>query len=130
MMYQEPWSKKHKKVTGGTPFSLSNSFADPLSNEELVKLSLERGDHEIVADFHKHSLVYTPNGGSLDLREEIAKFYGDDISAENIVVFTGLFKFYKCNLSFRSTNTSSDSTLSGSGRQQSTGQTAAHWGSS
>ncbi len=89
MTYQEPWSKKHKKVTGGTPFSLSNSFADPLSNEELVKLSLERGDHEIVADFHTHSLVYTPNGGSLDLREEIAKFYGDDINAKNIVVFTG-----------------------------------------
>jgi aspartate/methionine/tyrosine aminotransferase len=89
MTYQEPWSKKHKKVTGGTPFSLSNSFADPLSNEELIKLSLERGDREIVEDFHTHSLVYTPNGGSLDLREEIAKFYGDDITAENIVVFTG-----------------------------------------
>ena len=40
-------------------------------------------------DFHKHSLVYTPNGGSLDLREEIAKFYGDAITAENIVVFAG-----------------------------------------
>ena len=89
MTYQEPWSKKHKKVTGGTPFSLSNSFADPLSNEELVRLSLERGDHEIVEDFHTHSLVYTPNGGSLDLREEIAKLYGHDIRAENIVVFTG-----------------------------------------
>jgi aspartate/methionine/tyrosine aminotransferase len=89
MTYQEPWSKKHKKVTGGTPFNLSNSFAEPLSHEELVRLSIERGDLEIVADFHKHSLVYTPNGGSLDLREEIAKFYGDDITAENIVVFAG-----------------------------------------
>ena len=89
MTYQEPWSKKHKKVTGGTPFNLSNSFAEPLSHEELVRLSIERGDLEIVADFHKHSLVYTPNGGSLDLREEIAKFYGNDITAENIVVFAG-----------------------------------------
>jgi len=87
--YQEPWSKKHKAVTGGTPFNLSNSFAEPLSHEELVRLSIERGDLEIVADFHKHSLVYTPNGGSLDLREEIAKFYGDDITAENILVFAG-----------------------------------------
>lgn len=89
MTYQEPWSKKHKAVTGGTPFNLSNSFAEPLSHEELVRLSIERGDLEIVADFHKHSLVYTPNGGSLDLREEIAKFYGDDITAENILVFAG-----------------------------------------
>ena len=89
MTYQEPWSKKHKKVTGGTPFSLSNSFAEPLSHEELVRLSLERGDDQIVADFHEHSLVYTPNGGSLDLREEIAGFYGDAITAENIVVFAG-----------------------------------------
>ena len=89
MTYQEPWSKKHKKVTGGKPFNLSNSFAEPLGNEELVKLSLQRGDDEIVADFHTHSLVYTPNGGSLDLRQEIAKFYGDDITAENILVFAG-----------------------------------------
>jgi len=87
--YQEPWSKKHKAVTGGAPFNLSNSFAEPLTHEELVRLSIERGDLEIVADFHKHSLVYTPNGGSLDLREEIAKFYGDDITADNILVFAG-----------------------------------------
>jgi len=89
MTYQEPWSKKHKKVTGGTPFSLSNSFAEPLSNTELVKLSLERGDHEIVAELQAHSLVYTANGGSPDLREEIANLYGHDIGAENIVVFAG-----------------------------------------
>ncbi len=89
MTYQEPWSKKHKKVTGGTPFNLSNSFAEPLTHEELVTLSIERGDLEIVRDFNTHSLVYTPNGGSLDLREEIAKFYGDAITAENIVVFAG-----------------------------------------
>jgi aspartate/methionine/tyrosine aminotransferase len=89
MTYQEPWSKKHKKVTGGTPFNLSNSFAEPLSHEELVTLSIERGDLEIVRDFNQHSLVYTPNGGSLDLREEIAKFYGDDITAEYVVVFAG-----------------------------------------
>ena len=89
MTYKEPWSKRHKKLSVGTPFSLSNSFVEPLSNEELIKLSLERGDNEIVETFHKHSLVYTPNGGSLDLREEIAKFYQHNINAENIVVFSG-----------------------------------------
>ncbi len=89
MTYQEPWSKKHKQVTGGTPFNLSNSFAEPLTHEELVRLSIERGDLEIVADFHKHTLAYTANGGSLDLRQEIARFYGEDITAENIVVFAG-----------------------------------------
>lgn len=89
MTLQRPWSKKHKAVTGGTPFSLSNSFVEPLSNAELIKLSLDRGDQEIVDAFHQHSLVYTENGGSLDLRESIAQLYGDGITAENIVAFSG-----------------------------------------
>jgi len=35
----EPWSKKHKKVTksGGLPFNLSNSYAQPLTHQELIK---------------------------------------------------------------------------------------------
>ncbi len=89
MTFQEPWSKRHKAVTNGTPFSLSNSFVEPLTNEELIQLSLERGDQEIVEDFHKHSLAYTPYGGSLDLRQEIAGFYGPHINADNVVVFAG-----------------------------------------
>ena len=89
MAYNEPWSKRHKKVTGGTPFSLSNSFAQPLESKELIELALARSDQELVELYHNHSLAYTPNGGSADLREEIAKFYGPNISAENIVVFTG-----------------------------------------
>lgn len=94
MTFQQPWSKRHKAVTGDTPFSLSNSFVEPLSNAELIKHSLARGDNELVEELHNHSLVYTPNGGSLDLREAIAKLYGDSlyaekISAENIVVFSG-----------------------------------------
>ncbi|MBT5187875.1 MAG: pyridoxal phosphate-dependent aminotransferase [Kordiimonadaceae bacterium] len=89
MTYNEPWSKRHKKVTGGLPYSLSNSFAEPISNEELISLSLQRGDQDIVDQFHKHSLEYTPNGGSLDLLEEIAKLYGAKITAENIIVFAG-----------------------------------------
>lgn len=89
MTYHEPWSKRHKKINRGTAFSLSNSFAQPLRSDELIKLTLANGDNQLVEMYHKHSLEYTPNGGSLDLREEIAKLYGSNISAENIVVFTG-----------------------------------------
>jgi aspartate/methionine/tyrosine aminotransferase len=89
MVFNEPWSKKHKKVTFDTPFSLSNSFAEPLTNNELIKLTLERGDSDLVDQYNNHSLMYTPNGGSLDLRQEIANLYGDDIQADNIIVFPG-----------------------------------------
>lgn len=74
---------------GGLPFSLSNSFAEPLSNKELIERSLARGDQKIVDEYHDHSLEYTPNGGSLDVREEIANLYGSKITADNIVVFAG-----------------------------------------
>lgn len=50
---------------------------------------LLRGDQEIVDAYNNHPLNYTPNGGSLDLREEIAKLYGPAISPENILVFAG-----------------------------------------
>lgn len=89
MTFSEPWSKRHKSVTANTPFSLSNSFAEPLDNDELIKLSIERGDLDIVEQYNKHPLIYTPNGGSLDLREEIAGLYGPNITAEHIVVFPG-----------------------------------------
>ena len=91
MPLTEPWSKRHKKVThhGGLPFNLSNSFANPISQPELVKLSLERGDSEIVQDYNNHGLDYTPNGGSLDLREEIANMYGPSITSDNVLVFAG-----------------------------------------
>lgn len=89
MILSEPWSKKHKAVTKGTPFSLSNSFAEPLSNAELIARSLARGDQGLVDDYQNHALVYTESGGSSDLREEIAKLYGPNIGAENIVVFPG-----------------------------------------
>ncbi|MCK5350618.1 MAG: aminotransferase class I/II-fold pyridoxal phosphate-dependent enzyme [Desulfobacula sp.] len=89
MTYKEPWSKRHKSVTANAPFNLSNSFAEPLESEELINLSIDRGDLDIVEQYNRHSLIYTPNGGSLDLREEIAGLYGPDIKAENIVVFPG-----------------------------------------
>ena len=89
MIYKEPWSKKHKRVTGGLPYNLSNSFAEPLSNEELIHYSLARGDNDLVDEYNKHTLSYTPNGGSLDLREEVARFYGPQIGADNILIFAG-----------------------------------------
>ena len=91
MPLTEPWSKKHKKVTrsGGLPFNLSNSYAQPLTHQELIGYSLARGDRELVEAYNDHELGYTANGGSLDLREEIAKLYGPKIQAENILVFTG-----------------------------------------
>lgn len=89
MTYSQPWSKRHKAVTRDTPYSLSNSFAQPLTSQELIDLSYERGDEDLVNAFTQHSLDYTPNGGSLDLRHEIANLYESNISAENIVVFAG-----------------------------------------
>ncbi|MBT6330581.1 MAG: aminotransferase class I/II-fold pyridoxal phosphate-dependent enzyme, partial [Kordiimonadaceae bacterium] len=89
MTFNEPWSKRHKKEMGGLPYNLSNSFTEPLTSDEIMEFSLERGDHDIVEQYNKHSLDYTPNGGSLDLREEIAGLYGPEIGAENIVVFAG-----------------------------------------
>ena len=89
MIYKEPWSKKHKRVTGGLPYNLSNSFSEPLSNEELIKYSLARGDDDLVDEYYNHALTYTPNGGSLDLREEVARFYGPQIGADNILIFAG-----------------------------------------
>ena len=92
----EPWSKKHKKVTGSDlgpgkalPHNFSNSFAQPLSHSDLVRMTLERGDQELVDEYNNHTLEYTPNGGSLDLREEILKLYGPSIGPQNILVFTG-----------------------------------------
>jgi len=88
-----PWSKKHKKLTkassGGLPYSLSNSYAQPLTSKELLDLSRERGFTNLIDEYSNHSLEYTPNGGSMDLRDEISNLYGDNIHAENILVFPG-----------------------------------------
>lgn len=89
-MMNEPWSKKHKRVFKLCRYSLSNSFAQPLSQPELTRLTLERGDRELVREYHEHGLGYTPNGGSADLRREIAALYeSDDVTADNVLVFPG-----------------------------------------
>ena len=65
------------------------SSAEPLTHKELIELTKNRGDQHLVVLFNDHSLGYSETGGSLDLREEIAKLYGPDINADNIVVFPG-----------------------------------------
>jgi aspartate/methionine/tyrosine aminotransferase len=88
-----PWSKKHKQLgklsTGGISYSLSNSFAEPFTCKELIDWTLERGDEHLVDEYYNHDLHYTANGGSHDLLVEIAKLYGPNITAENILVFPG-----------------------------------------
>ena len=88
-----PWSKKHKAVTkanqGGVKYSLSNSYAQPLTQQELIHLTTQRGDHQLVHEYNNHTLGYTANGGSLDLRQQISQLYGPLIQASNILVFTG-----------------------------------------
>lgn len=86
MTFPTPWSKRHKLVTKNTKFSLSNSFAEPLNNTELIAWARDRGDEEIVTRYYEHALRYSENGGSYELRTEIAKLYGPEIGAENIVV--------------------------------------------
>lgn len=86
---KQPWSKKHKKAFKGSHFSLSNSFAQPLSHSELVELTKARNDQALLDDYQNHSLEYTPNGGSLDLKQEIANLYGPDIQPDNILAFAG-----------------------------------------
>lgn len=87
---KEPWSKKHKRDFRSTSFSLSNSFADPLSQQELVRLTEARQDFSLLRAYQTdHSLDYTPSGGSLDLKEEIAKLYGPNITPKHILVFPG-----------------------------------------
>ena len=87
----KPWSAKHKRVTkhGSISYNLSNSFAQPLTSQELIQYAKKRGDQALVDSYLSHPLTYTPNGGSADLREEIAKLYGPSITAEHILVFTG-----------------------------------------
>ncbi len=47
------------------------------------------GDHALILAYQDHTLGYADNGGSRDLREEIAQLYNENISADNIVVFPG-----------------------------------------
>lgn len=65
------------------------SSAEPLKHTDLIAAAKRRGDGDLIAAYNDHSLGYAENGGSLDLRNEIAKLYDAGITAENIVVFPG-----------------------------------------
>lgn len=83
----EPWSKRHKSDFKGCKYSLSNSFAEPLSHTELVRYTKHE---ELIRMYNEHDLTYVPNGGSMDLREDIARIiYDSQMSAENILIFPG-----------------------------------------
>jgi aspartate/methionine/tyrosine aminotransferase len=86
---KQPWSKQHKQDFKGRKFSLSNSFANPLSHAELVELTKARNDMALLKEYEDHSLEYTPNGGSDDLKQEISNLYGPEIGPDNILVFAG-----------------------------------------
>jgi len=87
----EPWSAKHKRMTkhGSLPYNLSNSYAQPLTSQELLQWARERNDQDLVDAYSSHALDYTPNGGSEDLRTEIAQLYGPQITKDHVLVFTG-----------------------------------------
>lgn len=86
---KEPWSKQHKRVFQGSKYSLSNSFAQPLNMKELLEITNQRQDTQLIEEYFHHTLEYTPNGGSLDLRKEIANLYGEHITADHVLVCTG-----------------------------------------
>lgn len=65
------------------------SSSEPLRHKDLIAAAERNGDHALVQAYHDHSLGYADNGGTRDLREEIAQLYGTNISADNIVVFPG-----------------------------------------
>jgi len=87
----EPWSKKHKKDFKKCRFSLSNSFAQPLSHPELVELTKSRAENSyLLEEYQNHDLLYTPNGGSDDLKQAIADLYDSEtITKDHVLVFPG-----------------------------------------
>ena len=91
-MMNEPWSKKHKRVFKNCKFSLSNSFSQPLSQPELEEYvrKAQPEDTTLLDMYRNHDLQYVPNGGSIDLREDVARVvYNNELSAENILIFPG-----------------------------------------
>ena len=49
---------------------------------ELTKLTKDRGDNKLLELYNNHYLEYVPNGGSNDLRQDIARVvYDNKLSA-------------------------------------------------
>jgi len=55
---------------------------------ELINKVKATGNTSLIEMYNNHQLEYVPNGGSLDLRQDIAHtIYEDELSAENVLVF-------------------------------------------
>jgi aspartate/methionine/tyrosine aminotransferase len=97
---QTPWSKQHKREFAGAQYSLSNSFAQPLTWNELqhhATATTSSGDsadssqessssscQAILDEYHNGiSFEYTPNGGSFDLRTAIAELYNHETNNDS-----------------------------------------------
>ena len=65
------------------------SSSEPLKLKDLLAMAELKGDQQLIQAYHDHALGYADNGGSLDLRQEIAELYGANITADNIVIFPG-----------------------------------------
>ena len=82
-----PWSKRHKREFQGKTFSLSNSFAQPLTQLELEayyrRAVGETAAAVLLDEYRTHSLEYTPNGGSEDVKQAIADLYNNDNDNNN-----------------------------------------------
>jgi aspartate/methionine/tyrosine aminotransferase len=65
------------------------SSSEPLKHKDLIAAAESNGDHALIEAYNDHSLGYADNGGTHDLRNEIAQLYGSNINADNIVVFPG-----------------------------------------
>ncbi len=59
--------------------------------ELLDKVGGTAGGEELIEKYQRHGLGYIPNGGSFDLRRDIARtVYDDELSAEeHVLVFPG-----------------------------------------
>ena len=57
---------------------------------ELINKVKATGNTSLIEMYNNHNLEYVPNGGSHDLRQDIAHtIYEDKLSAENVLVFPG-----------------------------------------
>ncbi len=89
MSFLLPSRSPDKHKFKGCKYNLSNFIAQPLSMLELLKVQASNNT-ELIDAYLNHNLPYVPNGGSFDLRRDIARIvYDDKLSAENMLILTG-----------------------------------------
>ena len=90
MSFILPSRSPDKREFKGFKYNLSNFIAQPLSMLELLKKVRASGDTKLIDAYLNHNLPYVLNGGSLDLRRDIARIvYDDKLSTENMLILTG-----------------------------------------